>query len=94
MNGKNIVYQYWQIKFVEHGNEQKVLPLGEVITLLSFYRMPNEIKMKGILKEMEELGMIKIKDNEIKVINCKYDKKKYADLNPITKRKRMVELIC
>jgi len=91
MNG---VYQYWQIKFAEHSNDRQAIPLGEVIDLLSFYRMPNEMKVKIILKEMEELGMIKINNDEVQIVNCKYDKQKYANMNPITKRKRMVELIC
>ena len=86
-------YSYLQFKMSEHSNKGN-LEEYRALEILSAYHIPKKIR-KVILKEMEDMNMIIIKQPMIRIINSKINVQYelYQNYTRLTKSRIYVEEI-
>lgn len=82
---KTCVHVWYQIKFAQKG----VRDINEAKEYLRFLIMPMKSRM-AILKEMEEMGLISLKDNKISIVGYEVDEDLKL-MNKNTKTKKHLE---
>ena len=79
------IYIWWQYKFAEH----KITWKSDALDMLRHYNVPKKIK-PIILKEMQQMKLIKINGDYISVINCKVKEEFqfYDNMDRLTRRRQ------
>lgn len=78
------IYIWWQYKFAE----RKITWKSQASDFLSQYNVPKKIRPK-VLKEMEQMKLIKINGQYLSVINCKVkdEYQFYHEMDRLTRRR-------
>lgn len=85
------MYLVYQMNLLKHSDNRIILK--DLATyLLSFYKVPKRLRPL-VLKEMEAMKLIRIKEHQIEIINCPKLEEEYQTVNRITRRRKQVDAI-